>query len=121
VSWPADRRCRDWTFRTIDPGATAVIVAGRLLLATGQGFGLARGAEKTTGLVPYSLDGERRFALFEGRDVWVEQVVGRRAYVNAGPAPLRVVDLARGRVIGTRPGSPPMLLLQPAWSWSDEG
>lgn len=116
---------REWTYRVIDAGVTAVRVAGRLLLATGQSADLARGAAETTGLTAYALDGRRRFTLFEGREAWVEQVAGRRAFVEAGvgtigtaPEP-RVVDLRTGRV-SRRPTVLPTLLLEPAWSWWDE-
>ena len=116
---------REWTYRVIDPGVTAVRVAGRSLLATGQSVDLAPGAAKTTGLAAYTLDGRRRFTLFEGREAWVEQVAGRRAFVQAGvgtvgtaPEP-RVVDLRSGRV-SKRPTVLPTLLLEPAWSWWDE-
>ena len=116
---------REWTYRVIDAGVTAVRVAGRLLLATGQSADLAPGAARTTGLTAYEMDGSRRFTLFAGREAWVEQVAGRRAFVQAGvgtigtaPAP-RVVDLRSGRV-SRRPTVLPTLLLEPARSWWDE-
>jgi hypothetical protein len=117
---------RDWTFRSIDDGAVAVHLAGRLLLATGQSEYLAAGAESTGGLTAYTLDGRRRFARFAGRDAWVEQVAGRHAFVQAGagtagtaPEP-RVIDLRTGRVSADRPAVLPTLLLEPARSWWDE-
>jgi hypothetical protein len=58
------------------------------------------------GLTAYGLDRDKRFQLFDGRQVWVEQVYDRRAYVRSvrpdGQAPLRVVDLGAGRTVGTR-------------------
>jgi hypothetical protein len=117
---------RDWTYRTIDPHAIAVHVAGRLLLATGQSAYLAPDDEKTGGMTAYTLDGQRRWSLFPGRDAWVEQVAGRRAFVLAGvgtvgtaPKP-RVVDLRTGRVSADRPDTLPRLLLEPAGSWWEE-
>ena len=117
---------RDWTYRTVDRGATAVRTAGQLLLSTGQSADLAPGADKSTGVTAYDLDGKRRFAVLEGRDAWVEQIVGRRAFVDAGvpprdgEPPLRIVDLGTGRISGERATRPPTLLLDPAWSWWDE-
>ena len=112
---------RDWTYRVIDEGASDVRVAGGLLLATGAQLD----GEDTIGLVAYGLDGDRRFSLFADRQPWVHTVVDGRAFVDVGVrpdgslAPLRVVDLARGRVTGERAGPLPELLLEPARSWWD--
>jgi hypothetical protein len=102
----------DWSMRTIDRGATAVHVAGDLLLATGSDIGL----------VAYGLDGDRRFQRFEGREVWLERVLAGRAYVlmwDGRRELLRVVDLATGRVRGERPRPLPWLVRDAAWSWWD--
>ena len=112
---------RDWTYRVIDPGASDVRVAGRLLLATGAKLD----GRDTIGLRAYGLDGERRFGLFGDRQPWVDTVVDDRAYVDVGVrpdgsvAPLRIIDLARGHVTGERAGSLPELLLEPSRSWWD--
>jgi hypothetical protein len=114
---------RTWTLHEIDPGATEVRVAGDLLVATGSSYSTT-GKTAAIGLRAYGLDGARRFRLFGGREVWIEQVHDGRAYVgilppNGGEADLRVVDLQAGRAGVRRPGRLPWLLLESAGSWWD--
>jgi hypothetical protein len=107
----------DWSMRTIDRGATAVHVAGDLLLATGSS------PEAPIGLVAYRRDGDRRFQLFEGRPAWVERVVEDRAYVlmwDGRRERLRVVDLATGRARSERTRPLPWLVRDAARSWWDD-
>ena len=117
---------RDWSVRTIDAGATDLRVAGDLLLATGSSLDSASGESRSIGLAGYGLDGERRFALFGGREAWVEQVHDGRAYVGGGVrpdgrlAPLRIVELATGRAAGERAGRLPWLLLDAASGWWED-
>jgi hypothetical protein len=100
---------RDWTVRTIDGEARSVVVAGDLLLATGA-----------SGLSGYSFDGTKRFQLFAGDEAWVAQVHDGLAYVGiGGQEPLRVVDLAAGRLIGERTRPLPWLVVAPASGWWD--
>jgi hypothetical protein len=108
---------RDWSVRTIDPGAAEVHVVGDLLLATGSSFDPATGKGESIGLVAYGFDGGRRFGLFDDREVWVRQVYAGRAYLDVplmrSPwSALRVVDLDAGRATRRRPAGPlPWLLL----------
>ena len=111
---------RSWSVRTIDDGATDVHVAGDLLLATGSSFDPATGDGESIGLTAYGLDGRRRFALFEGREVWVRHVHGGRAYIDLPLqrppwSSLRVVDIDAGRAVHAKRSGPlPWLLLETA-------
>ena len=111
---------RNWSIRTIDPGAAEVQVVGDLLLATGSSFDPATRKGDAIGLVAYGFDGRKRFRLFDSRGVWVRQVYAGRAYVDVPLlkppwSALRAVDLdARSRIRGERAGSLPWLLLEAA-------
>jgi hypothetical protein len=102
---------RTWRVRTLDRGASAFVLEGGLLLATGSG-----------GFAGYDLDGAKRFALFDGLQAFVAEVYRGRAYVwvtrAGGPQePLRIVDLASGQVVGERGAPLPRLLDGIAGSW----
>ena len=99
----------------MDRAPTEVRVAGDLLLATGS----------SAGLTAYGFDGNRRFRLFEGREAWIEQVYDGRAYVHSPTpdghlGPLRVVDLATGRVTARQARRVPWLVDRAAWGWWDD-
>jgi hypothetical protein len=113
---------RSWGVRTIDPGASQVLVAGDLLLATGARFDSGAPRRRAIGLRAYGFDGDRRFGLFPGKEASVHAVHAGRAYVvisrpDGRQEPARVVDLAGGRVTGTRPGPLPWLVTDAASSW----
>lgn len=96
----------------IDRGATSFHVAGDVLLALGGSWDEA--AERATGigLAAYGFDGRKQFQLFDGELAWLAQFYGERAYVGiSGQETLRVVDLATGSVVATRPQPLPWLLL----------
>jgi hypothetical protein len=104
---------RSWRARTIDRGASAASFAEGLLLATGSACELEGDRCTGMGLAAYGLDGERRFRLFEGKSVWVWPVFRGRAYVGGmgEGEPMRVVELASGRIVGERREPLPWLLL----------
>ncbi len=105
---------RAWRVRTIDRGAIGFALAGDLLLTTGSGIGLTA----------YGLDGRLRFRLFEGREVWLDEAYGGRAFVGFSGQPLdplQIVDLASGRVVGTREQPLPTLLLGSGSGWWGDG
>ncbi len=105
---------RAWTVRTIDRGAIGFALAGDLLLTTGSGIGLTA----------YGLDGRLRFRLFEGREVWLDEAYGGRAFVGFSGQPLdplQIVDLASGRVVGTSEQPLPTLLLGSGSGWWGDG
>jgi hypothetical protein len=95
---------RDWSVRTLDERASGfVAVAGLLLTGGPEGRGLAA----------YSPDGRDRFELLGDRRVEVVATAGSLAYVRAPPEPaLQVVDVTRGRVVGTSAPGRAMLLLE---------
>jgi hypothetical protein len=107
---------RSWRVQTLDPGATHFQVAGALLLATGSSWdSTSPGPSGGIGLVGYGFDGRTRFALFEGLETWVGEIYAGRAYVSVrrrdgGLEPLRIVEVASGRVVGERSLPLPRLL-----------
>lgn len=111
---------RSWTARTIDRDATDVVAAGDVLLAVGAGRPST--GRSAIGLAAYALDGVERFRLLAGREAWVQEVYGGRAYVGVTRADgrqeaLRVVELASGRVVGRHHGPLPWLVLDTPASW----
>ena len=84
---------RDWSMRTLDERASTFVAAAGLLLTSGP---------EGRGLTAYSPDGGERFHVLDGRRVEIVASAGSLAYVRTPPEPaLQVIDLARGRVIGT--------------------
>jgi len=114
---------RSWSVRMLDRGATTFAVAADLLLATGWSWSTATRQESAIGLAAYGLDGVRRFQLFDGKDAWVPLVYRGRAYVgfSGESESLRIVDLAAGRVVGTRQQELPWLLLGAGSGWWGNG
>jgi hypothetical protein len=109
---------RRWSVRTVDPAATSFLLSRDLLLTTGAFGSNATGA----GLTAYGRAGGRRFHLFAGRQAWIAGIVANRAFVGISrpdgrEEPLRIVDLTRGRVIGTKPEPLPTLMLGDAAGW----
>jgi hypothetical protein len=93
---------RNWTVDVLAREADSFTVANGLLLVTGARW---RGNVNPTGmgLEAYGSDGRRRFGLFGGRDVWIDQIANGRAYVGGyGWKEERAVNLRTGRSIGTR-------------------
>ena len=98
---PSSRR--DWSIRTLDESAAGFVAASGLLLTSGpEGRGLTAGTP----------DGDERLHLLDSRHVTIVATAGSLAYVRTPPdQALRVVDLARGRVVGTSaPGRATLLL-----------
>jgi hypothetical protein len=115
-----------WTVRRIDDSVAHVSRVGNLLLATGYSWDSSIQREGGSGLAGYGFDGTKRFHVFEGRRLTQLRVHGGRAYVGlfetvrVGATHIRlddgsafkVVDLASGRVIGTRTAPIPVLLVE---------
>jgi hypothetical protein len=93
----------DWSMRTLDERASDFVATAGLLLTSGP---------EVRGLTAYSPDGDERFHVLDGRHVEIVASAGSFAYVRTPPEPaLQVVDLERGRVIGTSaPGRATLLL-----------
>jgi hypothetical protein len=95
---------RDWSIRTLDERASTFVAAAGLLLTAGP---------EGRGLSAYAPGGGERFHVLDGRQVEIVASAGSLAYVRAPPEPaLHVVDLERGRVIGTSAAERPTLLLE---------
>jgi hypothetical protein len=101
---------RDWSVHTLDERAAAFDVAAGLLLTNGPGG---------RGLAAYSPTGRGIFDVLGDRYVEVVATAGSLAYVRRPPEQaLRVVDLARGRVVGTgAPGRARLLLESVLAGW----
>ena len=101
---------RDWSVRTLDERASSFVAAAGLLLTSGPGG---------RGLAAYSPEGRDTFHVLGDRHVEVVATAGSLAYVRAPPEPaLQVVDVTRGRVIGTSaPGRATLLLERIAAGW----
>jgi hypothetical protein len=108
-----------WQTHRLADSVSSVVPWGGGLLATGGNSSTEDRNQRGMGIALYNLDGSERFRLLDGRQIWVSEVLGDRAYVFvANEELLRVVDLNSGRVIGTRRGDPPWLLLEhnaPVW------
>jgi hypothetical protein len=107
--------------RTLDQDADHVRVAGDLLLATRFSWDSAARTLSGMGLAGYTIDGEKRFHLFEQKLLFDVVVFGTRAYVRSGeyvhspvepPKVYEIVDLTSGRILGTRTAPLPTLLLE---------
>ena len=101
---------RDWSVRTLDERASSFVAAAGLLLTSGPGG---------RGLAAYSPQGRGSFRMLGDRHVEVVATAGSLAYVRVPPEPaLQVVDVTRGRVIGTSaPGRATLLLGRTAAGW----
>jgi hypothetical protein len=104
---------RDWTATMLDAGADTFAVSDGVLLARGSSWDSEPQSESGMGLAAYGADRARRFQLFPGRPIWIGFVYRGRAYVSLSGAQtaLKIVDLASGRIVGTRRGGAPWPLL----------
>jgi hypothetical protein len=95
-----------WTYRTLDSRARELRVDGAGLLSTGA-----------DGLALYDPGGHRKLRALAGRDTWIEQAHGDRAYVfvNAGGGRVESVDLRTAAV--RRSPEPATLVSAPSGSW----
>jgi hypothetical protein len=107
---------RNWTARLLDSNARFFALAGRQLLASAWLWDSAARRISGIGLAAYTFDGRKRFHLFGKKPIRVQLVFRGRAYVGIGEdLDFRIVDLARGRVVGTRSQPLPWLLLAQAF------
>jgi hypothetical protein len=106
---------KNWTAYTGDRSVDRFIVAGDTLLAgraTGLLGNVLRGDPREglflgSGLSGYTLFGLKRFHLFHKEEVFVTVSSGRRSFVSiqedrGKPGLLRVIDLRKRKVVGTR-------------------
>jgi len=101
---------RDWSVRMLDERASSFVAAAGLLLSSGPGG---------HGLTAYSPERGDAFHVLGDRRVEVVAAAGSLAYVRTPPHPaLQVVDVTRGRVVGTsEPGHAALLVDRVATGW----
>jgi hypothetical protein len=103
---------RDWSQSVLDRGADSFAVADGLLLLSGSSWSSEPQSQSGMGLAAYGADRTRRFQLQPGIPAWIGFVYRGRAYVSvANQSALRIVDLASGRLVGTRRSEAPWPLL----------
>jgi hypothetical protein len=114
-----------WTLRRVDDAVSHVSRTGNLLLARAYSWDSSTQRQGAFGLAAFGLDGSKRFHVFAGKQLTQLRIYGDRAYVGldgtvrVGAAHIRlddgsafkVVDLATGRIIGTRSTPLPILLV----------
>jgi hypothetical protein len=114
-AWPLGLRIldtRDWSVAPLDGGADSFTPTDGFLLATGSSWSSDSQRQTGMGLAVYAPDRTRRFQLLPGRAVWVGFVYRGRAYVSVHhQSALTIVDLASGRIVGTRRAAAPWPLL----------
>jgi hypothetical protein len=102
----------DWSASMLDPGADSFAVADGLLLVAGSSWSTDPQSQSGMGLAAYGPDRARRFQFLPEKPAWIGFVYRGRAYVSvANQSALRVLDLASGRVVGTRRNEAPWPLL----------
>ena len=101
---------RDWSVRMLDERASSFVAAAGLLLSSGPGG---------HGLTAYSPQRGDTFHVLGDRRVEVVATAGSLAYVRTPPQPaLQVVDVTRGRVVGTsEPSHAALLVDRVATGW----
>ena len=101
---------RDWSVRMLDERASSFVAAAGLLLSSGPGG---------HGLTAYSPERGDAFHVLGDRRVEIVAAAGSLAYVRTPPQPaLQVVDVTRGRVVGTsEPGHAALLVDRVATGW----
>jgi hypothetical protein len=103
---------RSWSMRVLDERADAFRFVERQLIATGFRWDTSVSQRpEGMGVAVYTLDGERRFHLFDGQSASLVEAYAGRAYVAFERGPLAVVDLKSGDVVGQRSAPLARLLL----------
>jgi hypothetical protein len=97
--------------RTLEPRASAHLVAGDLLLALGAARDEQAQSETGMGLTAFTLDGALLWNALTDEPVWLVETAGGYGYVptpaTAFPLGVRVIDLATGSVLRTVHGELP--------------
>jgi hypothetical protein len=73
---------RSWSWRMLEPRATAATLAATTLLAYGSTYSSETGLFEGMGLTAYTLEGEKRFHHFEAEPIWDVETVDSYAYVH---------------------------------------
>jgi hypothetical protein len=72
---------RSWSWRLLEPRATAAKLAGTTLLVFGSFYTSETGVFEGMGLSAYTLDGEKRFHHFGDEPIWLVERAGSHAFV----------------------------------------
>jgi len=113
---------RSWKVRMLDPDGDSFVRADRLLYVTRIGWDSSTRKVTAMGVAAYDLDGGQRFHVVPHAVADLALVYRGRAYVRLGNQGGRylVVDIASGRVVGTRTSRVPLLLREQASAfWGD--
>ncbi len=101
-----------WLVRRLANSVSSIAPCPGGFLATGGNWTSQGGFERGIGLAAYGLDGAERFKVLDGKRLWISAVYGGRVYITANEEPMRIIDVESGRLIGTRKGYLPWLLLE---------
>jgi hypothetical protein len=101
-----------WLVRRLANSVSSIAPCPGGFLATGGNWTSQGGFERGIGLAAYGLDGGERFKVLDGKRLWISAVYGGRVYITANEEPMRIIDVESGRLIGTRKGYLPWLLLE---------
>jgi hypothetical protein len=113
---------RSWNVRMVDPEGDSFVRADRLLCVTRIGWDSSTRKVTAMGVAAYDLEGGKRFHVVPHSVAELDLVYRGRAYVGLNGQKFRylVVDVASGRVVGTRTSRLPRLLLEQASPfWGD--
>jgi hypothetical protein len=87
-----------WSWRMLEPRATAATLAGTTLLVFGSFYTSETGLFEGMGLSAYTLEGEKRFHHFEAEPIWFVETAGSYAYVGFDDSCAgALVELSSGR------------------------
>jgi hypothetical protein len=113
---------RNWSMRKLDGAATWAVLGGGRLFATQYTWDSSTQTISGMGVAAYDLDGQKHFHLFPGKPASVALVYRNRAYVHVGSYDRAiVVEVSSGRILGSRRGQLPSLLLDKASSYWRNG
>lgn len=107
---------RSWNVRVLDSDGDSFVSADGLLYVTRYGWDSSSQKLTAMGVAAYDFDGSKRFHVVPHAVAHLELVYQGRAYVGLDRQRGRylVVDIASGRVVGTRTARLPRLLLEQA-------
>jgi hypothetical protein len=92
---------RVWSSRLMELRASAAWASGDSLLVSGTSWDAKTEQATSMGLAVLDATGKARFRLFDGLSVWVNWIIGSRAFVWVqGEREAVVVDLGTGQVVG---------------------
>jgi hypothetical protein len=103
---------RSWTVRTLDPGASALAVAGETLLTYGASWSSATRKMSGVGLTAHAPTGAVLYRRFGSAPLYGVQPLGTRIAVQDTPRSYSVLDVETGEVLHRVKGTMPRLLVR---------